>query len=96
MHHVKNLNSFYRKWSTVEALANTVPCWKLLGEELWQDVRAPLGKLSCNQCSNRLKDDKLVHANPNLACGDTDQVPSAVLGTILGKSIGTNSKYPLN
>ena len=27
---------------------------------------APLGELTCNQCSYRLKDDKILHINPNL------------------------------
>ena len=48
-----------RKWSTFEALVDPVHWWKLLGEELRQGVRAPLGELTCNQRSNRLKDDKL-------------------------------------
>ena len=58
------LKNFSRKWSTFEVLVNTVPWWKLLGPELWQSVRAPLGELTCNQCSNRLKDDRLLHTNP--------------------------------
>ena len=57
---------------------------------------APLGKLKCNQCSNRLKDDKLLRTNPDFACGHTTQVPSAVSGTGLGKSIAANSTQPLN
>ena len=89
------LNNFSRKWSTFEALANTGPWWKLLAEELWQGVRPPLGELTCNQCSNRLKDNKLLQTNPNCACGYAAQVPSAVSGTVLGKSIGANSKLPL-
>ena len=47
-----NLNNFSRKWSTFEALVNAVPWWGLLGEELRQGVRAPLGELPCKQCSN--------------------------------------------
>ena len=39
-HRVRYLNTFSRKWSTFEALVNTVPWWRLLGEELWQGVRA--------------------------------------------------------
>ena len=73
-----------------------VPWWKLLGEELWQGVRAPLGELTYNRCGNRLKDDKLLHTNPNFACGYTAQVPFAVSSTVFGKSIGANSTYPLN
>ena len=67
--HVHRVNNFSREWSTFKALANTVPWWKWLGEELWQGVRAPLGHmpLTCSQCSNRPKDDKLLHTNPNLA-----------------------------
>ena len=76
---------------TFEALVNAVPWWKLLGEELWQGARAPLGELTCNQCSNRLKDDKLLHTNLSFACGYTAQVPSAVSGTGLGKSTGAIS-----
>ena len=90
-HRVNYLNNFSRKWSTFEALVNAVPWWKLLGEELWQGVRAPLGELTCDQGSNRLKDDKVLHSNPNFACGYTAQVPCAVSGTVLGKSIGPNS-----
>ena len=56
-----------------------------------QGMRAPSSELECNQCGNRLKDDKFLHTNPNFACGDTAQVHSAVLGTVLGKSIGSNS-----
>ena len=37
-----NLNNFSRNWSTFEALVNTVPWWRLLGEDLWQNVRGPL------------------------------------------------------
>ena len=47
-HRVRYLNNFSRKWSTFEALVNTAPCWKLQGEEWWQDVRAPLGELTYN------------------------------------------------
>ena len=61
-------------------------CW---GEELWQGVGPPLGEFTCKQCSNRPKDDKLLHPNPNFVCGYTAQVP-AVLGTVLGKSVGAN------
>ena len=81
-HRVGYLNRLSRKWSTFEALVSTA----LLGKELWQGVRAPWGELTCNQCSNTMKDDKLLHTNPNFACGYTAQVPSAVTGT--GKSIG--------
>ena len=66
--------------------------WKVLGEELWQGVRAPLGGLTCNRCSIGLKDDKVMHNDPKFVCGYTAQGPSAVSGTVLGKSIGTNSK----
>ena len=31
-HHVRYLNNVFRKWSTFEALANTVVWWKLLGK----------------------------------------------------------------
>ena len=63
-HRVRYLSNFSRKWSTFEAPVNTVPWWRLLREELWQGVRAPpLGKLTCNQCSNRLKEDKLQVCN---------------------------------
>ena len=58
-HRVRYLNSFSRKWSTFEALVHTVPWWRLLEEELWQGVRAPLGEPTCKQCSNRLKEDKV-------------------------------------
>ena len=34
-------------------------------------VRAPLGEFTSNQCSNRLKDDRLLHTNPYFACGNT-------------------------
>ena len=54
-------------------------------------VKAHLGELTCNQCSNRLNDDKSLHTNPNFACGYTAQVPSAVSGAVLGNSIGANS-----
>ena len=57
-HRVRNLNNSSRKWSIFEALVNTVLWCRLLGEELWQGVRAPLGELTCNQCSNGLKDDE--------------------------------------
>ena len=57
-HRLRYLNNFSRKWSAFEVLVNTVPWWRLLGEELWQGVGGPLGELTCNQCSNRLKDDK--------------------------------------
>ena len=50
----------------------------------------PLGELTCNQCST-MKDDKLLHTNPDFACGYTAQVPSAVSGTVWRKSIGANS-----
>ena len=66
------------------------------GEELWQGVRAPLGELTCDQHGNGLKDDKLLHTNPNFARGYTAQVPSAVSGTVLGKSKGANSTEPLH
>ena len=36
MHRVRYLNNFSSKWSTFEALVNTIPWWNLLGEELWQ------------------------------------------------------------
>ena len=36
MHHVRYLKNSCKKWSTFEALVNTVPWWKVLGEELWQ------------------------------------------------------------
>ena len=55
-------------------------------EEVWRGVRAPLGELS-----NRLKDDKLIHTNPNFACGYIAQDPSAVSGTVFGNSIGASS-----
>ena len=35
-----------------------------------QGARAPLGALTCNQCSNRLKDDKLLHINLNFAVAE--------------------------
>ena len=60
------LNNFSRKWSIFEDLVNAVPWWKLLGEEVWQGVRAPWGELTCNRCSNRLKDDKSLHTRPSL------------------------------
>ena len=28
-----------------------------------------LGELTCNRCGNRVKHDKLLHTNPNCACG---------------------------
>ena len=90
VHCIKYWDNFSRKWPTFEALVDTVPWWKLLGEELRRGVMDPLGKLTCNQCSNRLKDDKVLHTNPYLACGHTAQVPSAVSGTALGKSIDAN------
>ena len=79
-----DLNNLSGKWSTAETLVNTVPWWKLLGEELWQGVGPPLGELSCNQGSHWLKDYKSLHTNPYFACGYTAQVPSAVSGTVLG------------
>ena len=79
-------DNFSGKWSPFEALVHTVPWWKLLGEELWQGVRAPLGELTC---SNKLKDDKSLHINPNFASGYT--VHTAVSGTALGKNMGANS-----
>ena len=90
-HRVRYLNNFSRKWSTFEALVNTVLWWKLLGEELWQGVRAPLGELTGNWCSNRLKDHNLLCTDPDCACGYTAQVPSAPSGTVLGKSTAANS-----
>ena len=59
-------------------------------------VRGLRGPFTCNQCSNRLKDDKILRTNPNFACGYTSQVPSAVSGTVLGRSMGANSTYCLN
>ena len=58
-HCVGYLSNFCRKWSTSEALVNTAPWWRLLGEQLWQCGRAPLGDLTCNQRSSRLKEDNL-------------------------------------
>ena len=87
-----NTLNFSRKWSTFEALVDIVPWWRLVAEELWQGVRAPLGELSCHQCSTRLRDDEVLHTNPNFACGSTAQVPSVVSGTVLDKSIGANSR----
>ena len=58
-HSARYLNNFSRKWATLEDLANTVPWWRLLREELWQGVRAPLGKVTCKQCSNTLKENKI-------------------------------------
>ena len=58
MHRVRYLNNFSRKWSTFEALVNTIPWWKMLGEESWPGAWAPMGELTCNQCSHRLKEDK--------------------------------------
>ena len=49
-----------------------------------------MGELTCNQCSN-MKNDKLLHPNPIFACGYSAQIPSAVLDTVWGKSIGANS-----
>ena len=95
-HRVRYLNDFSRKGSAFEALVNTVPWWRLLGEELWHGMRAPLSELTCNRCSDRLKGDKSLHTKPNFACSYTAQVPSAASGTILGKSIGANSTSPLN
>ena len=96
-HCIRYLNNFSGKWSTFEALVNTVLWWRLLGEESWQGVGpAPLGELTCNQCSNRLKHGKSLHTNPGVACGYTAQVPSAVSGTVLGKSTGAHSRQPLN
>ena len=95
-HHIRYLNNSSRKCTTSEAIVNAVPWWKLLGEEPWQGVRAPLGELTYNQCSNRLKDAKLLHTSPYFVCGYTAQVPSAVSGTVLGKSIGADSTSPLN
>ena len=40
-HRVRYLNIFSRKWSPFEARVSTIPWWRLLGEELWQGVRAP-------------------------------------------------------
>ena len=40
-----------------ETLVNIVPRWKLPGQMLWQGVRAPLGELTCNQCSNSTASD---------------------------------------
>ena len=56
-HRVRCLNNFCRRWSTFEALVNTVPWYKLLGEELLQSVRVPLGELTRTLCSRRLKED---------------------------------------
>ena len=58
-HCVRYLNNFSWKRATFEPLVNTVPWWRLLGEELWQGVRAPFGELKCIQCSNRLTEHKL-------------------------------------
>ena len=64
---------------------------EVAGEELWQGVRAPLGELTSNRCSNRLKDDKSLCTDPDCACGYTAQIPFAASGKVLGKSIGINS-----
>ena len=58
-------------------------------------MRAPLGGLTCDQCSTRLKDDTLLHTNPYFACGYTAQAPSAASGTVLRKPLGANSAKPL-
>ena len=55
MHRVRYLNNFSKKWFTFEALVNTVPWWRLLGEEFWLGVRAPF---TCKECSNRLKEEE--------------------------------------
>ena len=34
-----------------------------------EDVRAPLGELTCNQCINVPKDDRLLYISPSFACG---------------------------
>ena len=73
MHPVRYLNNVPQKWSTFEGLLNTVARWKLLGEQLWQGVRAPLGELTCNQCSKGLKDDKSLYNDSNFACAYTAQ-----------------------
>ena len=51
-----------------EMVGRSSPCiycpWvEVAGGRVWQGVRAPLGVLTCNQCSNRLN-DKLMHTNP--------------------------------
>ena len=58
-HRIRDLNHFSRKWSNFEALVHTVPWWRLLGEEVWQGVRAPLGELTCHQCSGGPREDKI-------------------------------------
>ena len=48
------------QWAMVRKCGTPSPrISKLLGEELWQGVRAHLGELTCMQCSNRLTEDKL-------------------------------------
>ena len=54
-----------------------------------------LDKHTCKQCSNKPKDDKLLHTDPNFACGYTAQVPSAD-EEFFGKSLGANCTQPLN
>ena len=61
-----------------------------------EGVRAPWGEVTCNQRSNGLEDDNRVHTNPNVVRGYTAQVPRPVSGTVLGKSIGANSRWPLH
>ena len=69
---------------------STVPWWKVLGEQVWQGVRAPLGQPTCPRCSKGLKHDTPLRTNPGFACGYTAHVPPAVSGTVLGKSTGAN------
>ena len=60
MHRIRQLNNFSKKLSMSDALVNTVPQWRSPGEELAQGMRTPFGelKLTCKQCSNRLKEDE--------------------------------------
>ena len=51
----------------------------------------PLGRAHMQPGQQQAEDDKLLHTNPNFACGYTARVPSAVSGTVLGKSRGANS-----
>ena len=74
----------------------TVPRWKLLGEQLWQGVQAPLGELTCHRRSKRAERWRIIAHRSPFACGYTAHVPSAASGTVLGKGIGADGMQPLN
>ena len=63
-HRIRYFNNFSRKpLKPLQILYLGGSCW---GKRYGGDVRAPLRELTCNQCSNGMKDDKSLHTNPHL------------------------------